>query len=252
MTDGIVELALEAAWRAGRFTLAHFQSGVEVEIKEDASPVTVADRGAERLMREMIHAAHPTDGIVGEEYGTERPQAPRRWILDPIDGTRAFVHGVPLYGVLLGVEEAGELIVGVAHFPALQETVWARKGHGCFWNGRRARVSEVARIEDALVCTSDAEDMRGPQGAGWDRLRARAKDVRTWGDAYGYALVATGRAEAMLDARFSVWDAAAVKPIIEEAGGVFTDWAGAPTHEGGSGVATNAALAAAVRAELTG
>lgn len=252
MSDSTIELALEAVWRAGRVTLAHFQSGVAVETKEDASPVTVADREAERVMREMIQRAYPADGILGEEYGTEREGAARRWILDPIDGTRAFIHGVPLYGVLLALEEAGEILLGVAHFPALQETVWAQRGQGCFWNGRRARVSEKRQLHEALVCTSDAERMSPSQRDGWDRLRGQVEDVRTWGDAYGYALVATGRAEAMMDASFSLWDAAAVRPLIEEAGGVFTDWQGTPTHQGGSGVATNAALASSVRAALAG
>lgn len=244
----ILELALDAVWQAGRITLSHFQTGVQVERKEDDSPVTVADREAERKMRELIAARYPEDGILGEEHGEERPSAERRWILDPIDGTKSFVHGVPLFGVLLGVEEAGELCLGVAHFPALQETVWAVKGYGCHWNGRRVEVSKVDRLEEALVLTSDAEDMvREGKGERWDELRRRARLVRTWGDAYGYALVATGRAEAMLDAKFSLWDAAAVRPIIEEAGGVFTSWEGEPSHEAGSGVGTNAALAEELR-----
>lgn len=249
----ILERALDAVWQAGKVTLSHFQTGVRVERKEDESPVTVADREAERTMRALIAERFPKDGILGEEFGEERPSAPRRWILDPIDGTKSFVHGVPLYGVLLAVEEAGDVRLGVAHFPALQETVWAVKGQGCHWNGRKVEVSSVDRLEEALVLTSDAEDMiREGKGARWDELRGRARLTRTWGDAYGYALVATGRAEAMLDARFSVWDAAAVRPIIEEAGGVFTDWEGNATHLGGSGVGTNAALAEEVRRVLGG
>lgn len=244
----ILELALDAVWQAGRLTLSHFQTGVRVERKEDESPVTVADREAEKIMRSLIAARFPQDGIVGEEFGEERPTAPRRWILDPIDGTKSFIHGVPLYGVLLAVEEAGEVLLGVAHFPALQETVWAAKGHGCHWNGRRVQVSKEDRMEEALVLTSDAEEMEGEgKGSDWDELRKRARLVRTWGDAYGYAMVATGRAEVMLDARFALWDAAAVRPIVEEAGGVFTDWQGEPSHLNGSGVGTNAALADAVR-----
>jgi histidinol phosphatase-like enzyme (inositol monophosphatase family) len=249
----ILELALDAVWRAGKVTLSHFQTGVRVEKKEDESPVTIADREAEKTMRSVIEARFPNDGIVGEEFGEERPSAPRRWILDPIDGTKSFIHGVPLYGVLLAVEEAGEVRVGVAHFPALQETIWAAKGLGCHLNGRRVRVSDVRRLDEALVLTSDAEDIeRSEKAEGWNRLRKAARLVRTWGDAYGYALVASGRAEVMLDARFSLWDAAAVRPIIEEAGGVFSDWQGNVTHQNGSGVATNAALADAVRQLLVG
>ena len=138
------------------------------------------------------------------------------------------------------------------HFPALGETVWAARGEGCWWDGRRASVSDVAKLEDALVVTSDAESHAAEgRGAGWDRLRADAGLVRTWGDCYGYALVATGRAEAMLDPILSVWDAAAVRPVIEEAGGVFTDWTGEATHTAGHAVATNAALADEVRRRLT-
>lgn len=249
----ILELALDAVWRAGKVTLSHFQTGVRVEKKEDESPVTIADREAEKTMRSVIEARFPNDGIVGEEFGEERPSAPRRWILDPIHGTKSFIHGVPLYGVLLAVEEAGEVRVGVAHFPALQETIWAAKGLGCHLNGRRVRVSDVRRLDEALVLTSDAEDIeRSEKAEGWNRLRKAARLVRTWGDAYGYALVASGRAEVMLDARFSLWDAAAVRPIIEEAGGVFSDWQGNVTHQNGSGVATNAALADAVRQLLVG
>lgn len=249
----ILETALDAVWEAGRVTLAHFGKGVPVERKADASPVTVADREAERAMRARIAARFPSDGILGEEDGEERPGAARRWILDPIDGTQSFVHGVPLYGVLLAVEEAGEVVLGVAHFPALGGTIWAAKGQGCHANGRRVEVSRVDRLEEALVLTSDAEQMlREGKGAAWDALREQARLVRTWGDAYGYALVATGRAEVMLDAKFSVWDAAAVKPIVEEAGGVFTDWEGRADHTTGSGVATNAALADAVRRILAG
>lgn len=244
----VLELALEAVWKAGKVTLTYFQTGVKVEQKEDKTPVTVADREAERVMRELIASRFPDDGLLGEEFGEEHPSAPRRWILDPIDGTRAFVHGVPLYGVLLAVEEAGELQVGVAHFPALQETLWAVRGHGCHLNGRRVQVSDVGRLDEALVLTSDAEAFEDAGKAeGWNRLRKAARVVRTWGDAYGYSLVASGRAEVMLDAQFSVWDAAAVRIIVEEAGGVFTDWEGRPSHGSGSGVATNAALAEAVR-----
>lgn len=253
MSSAELDLALQAVWHAGQTTLAHFQTGVAVETKDDASPVTVADREAERVMRDHIARRFPDDGILGEEFGEDRQGAARRWILDPIDGTRSFVHGVPLFGVLLALEEEGDVRLGVAHFPALRETVWAEKGQGCFFNGRRARVSGVDRLDRALVCTSDAELMRRTgREAGWDALRMGVKDVRTWGDAYGYALVATGRSEVMVDAEFSIWDAAAVRPLIEEAGGVFTDWEGKPSHTSENAIATNAALAEAVRRTLRG
>ncbi len=245
------EFAVELAWRAGRITLAHFQSGVATEVKADASPVTVADREAERLCRAAIERRYPEDGILGEEFGETRPEAPRRWILDPIDGTRSFVRGVPLYGVMIALEEGGEVGVGVLHFPALGETVSAARGLGCWWNGRRARVSDVSRVEDALILTTDAERLpRNELGEAWDRLRFRAGLVRTWGDCYGHALVATGRAEAMIDPVMKPWDAAALLPIVAEAGGVATDLAGRRTHTGGSVVSTNQGVADEVRALL--
>ena len=247
-----LEFALETAWKAGRATLAHFQTGVAAETKPDLSPVTIADRAAEALCRKLIEARYPGDGILGEELGETRPGGRRRWIIDPIDGTRSFLHGVPLYSVLLALEEDGEPVLGVIHLPALNETVWAARGAGCWWDGRRALVSDVDRLEDATVLTSEG---RFPDDTGWlawRRLASRAANARTWGDAYGYALVATGRAEAMLDPHLSIWDAAPLRPIIEEAGGVFTDWGGTPTHLGASAIATNAALARTVRQLVTG
>ncbi|MGH7507449.1 MAG: histidinol-phosphatase [Longimicrobiales bacterium] len=256
MTNGslrdLLEFATEVAWRAGRVTLAHYQTGVVAETKPDASPVTVADRAAERLARDLIETRFPHDGMVGEELGTVRPGADRRWIIDPIDGTRSYARGVPLYGVLVALEDEGDAVVGVIHFPALGETVSAAHGLGCWWNGRRALVSETMRLDDALVVTTDAERIENEGRArGWNRLRARAGTCRTWGDCYGYALVATGRAEAMLDPIVSIWDTAAIAPIITEAGGIITDWNGENDYRKGSLVATNAALAREVRQLLT-
>ncbi len=243
--DTLLEFAVDAAWRTGRVTLAHFQTGIAAETKPDLSPVTVADREAERTARALIEARYPRHGILGEELGETRPEASLRWIVDPIDGTRSFVRGVPLYGVLLALEEDGDAVLGVIHFPALGESVYAARGVGCFWDGRRALVSSVDRLEDALVLTTDARLDPGDEAwaGAWRRLAGRAATARTWGDCYGHALVATGRAEAMLDPVLASWDAAALRPIVEEAGGVFMDRTGAATHTGGSGISTNAALA---------
>ena len=249
----LLELAVTVAWRAGRVTLAHFQTGVTAELKADQSFVTIADRESERVARELIEARFPHDGILGEEFGETRSGARRRWVLDPIDGTNSFVRGVPLYGVLVGVEEEGAAIAGVLHFPALGETVCAALGEGCWWNGRRALVSDCNKLDAAVALTSDAENIeRHGRGEGWNRLRSRARFTRTWGDCYGYALVATGRAEIMVDPIVSTWDTAAVRPVIQEAGGVFTDWNGAASHTSGHAIATNAALASEVRALLGG
>jgi histidinol-phosphatase len=249
--SNLLEFAVDVAQQAGRHALSHFRTGIATETKADDSPVTSADRGAERIARDLIEARFPEDGIVGEEFGTVREGARRRWILDPIDGTRSFIHGVPFFGALLALEEAGDVIVGVIDFPALQETVWAAVGEGCWCNGARARVSSVAQLDKALVlCTSyEAMDLHGRE-AEWRRVSRAAGVARTWGDCYGHALVATGRAEAMFDSKMAVWDSAALKPVIEEAGGVFTDWEGNPTHLGDSAISTNAALDREIRSLL--
>ncbi len=249
----LLEFAVEVAWRAGRSAFAHYQTGMTAETKPDASPVTIADRTAELLARELIENRFPDDGIVGEEFGEVRDGAARRWILDPIDGTRTFVRGVPLFGCLLALEENHEPVIGVMYFPALEETVYAARGEGAWWNGRRAHVSGESNLQAALLLTTDIDSIeRAGYGTGFQRLRESAGMLRTWGDCYGHALVATGRAEIMLDPVMSVWDAAALKPIVEEAGGVFTSWQGEATHTGGSAVSTNAALASAVAALLNG
>lgn len=249
----VLDFAVEVAWRAGRATLAHYQTGIAAEAKPDDSPVTEADRSAERIARRLISARHPADAILGEEGGETHAGADRRWIIDPIDGTRTFVRGVPFYGVLIALEYDADAVLGVMHFPALNETVYAGRGLGCWWNGRRALVSDETRLSRALITTTDIENIEDEHRAGgWNALRGAAGLTRTWGDCYGYALVATGRAEAMLDPVLSLWDAAALAPIIEEAGGVFTDWDGAPGYRAKSGVATNAALATEVRRILRG
>ncbi|HSJ24209.1 MAG TPA: inositol monophosphatase family protein [Longimicrobiales bacterium] len=243
-----LDFAVEVAWRAGRATIGHYQTGIGAEAKADASPVTEADRAAERVARQLIGDRFPADAVLGEEDGESGAGAARRWIIDPIDGTRTFIRGVPFFGVLLALETDDRAVLGVMHFPALDETVYAARGLGCWWNGRRARVSQTSRIEDALIVTTDVANIhRAGLGAGWDRLAAQAGLCRTWGDCYGYALVATGRAEAMLDPVLAVWDAAALSPIIEEAGGVYSTWPGAGGGEHGSAVGSNAALADLIR-----
>jgi histidinol phosphatase-like enzyme (inositol monophosphatase family) len=224
---------------------------VAVERKADGSPVTIADREAEQAAREWLERSFPDDGVVGEELGALRPEARRRWLLDPIDGTKTFIRGVPLWGSMVAVVEDDTVLAGAIHYPALGELVTAAPGAGCWWNGLRCAVSRATDLAASTVLTTD-ERCAGDRArrAAWTRLADRAGLARSWGDCYGYLLVATGRAEAMLDPVLSPWDSAALLPIIEEAGGVFTDWNGVRAPFGGSAVATNAGLSAAVRSIL--
>lgn len=239
----LLAFALDAAWQAGRSTLAHFQTGIQAERKADDSPVTLADREAEGLLRDLITAAWPGHAIVGEEFGQTPGSGDYTWIIDPIDGTKSFVSGVPLYAVLLALVQDREPVLGVMYFPGLDEMIYASRGDGCYWNGRPARVSTVADMADAVLLASELSSLqRGPQAAAWRDLVDATYIQRTWGDAYGYALVCTGRAEIMLDPQMALWDCGPLQVIIEEAGGVFTDWSGTPTIYGGSAVATNGLL----------
>ena len=242
-TQAFLDFATDAAWQAGQLTLAHFQTGVTVEQKADESPVTIADRSAEELLRRLIESRFPDHAIIGEEFGETDRDSTYRWMLDPIDGTRSFIRGVPLYGVLIGLEIAGESVVGVAHFPGLGEMIAAAKAQGCWWNGRPARVSSVSGLDEALVVYSDCADFAVyDRSEAWARLQKATHTQRGWGDCYGHCLVATGRAEVMLDPILSVWDCAALLPVLQEAGGTFTDWNGEVTIYNGNGFATNGLL----------
>jgi histidinol phosphatase-like enzyme (inositol monophosphatase family) len=247
LTD-LLDFAQELAWQAGRLTLSYFGTGVTPELKADQSPVTIADRQAEQRLRALIQARFPEHGMLGEEYGEHNPGARYRWILDPIDGTKSFVQGVPLYGVLIGLERDGQAVLGVCYLPALNEMVAAAQGHGCTLNGRRAQVSSVAQLDQAVLLCSDAESFAAEgRAASFDALRRRVRFTRSWGDCYGHILVATGRAEIMLDPIMNAWDCAPLLPILQEAGGTFTDWRGTPTIHGGSAISTNGLLLDAVQ-----
>ena len=248
----LLSVATDAAYLAGRRTLAWFNAEVAVDTKSDNTPVTCADREAEQAIRERIGRFFPDHSILGEETGEHRRGNPDyKWVIDPIDGTKSFIHGVPMYGVLIGVEVRGRPSVGVVYLPATDELIAAADGLGCTWNGRRARVSDVSRIEDATLNTSSIIASLNRSDA-YETLMRRVKLNRGWGDCYGYVLVATGRAEIMLDPLMNPWDAAAVQPIIEEAGGAFCAWDGAATIYGGSALAVPAPLRDAVLAALSG
>lgn len=249
----LLQAVAELTRTVSAVALGHFRTQLAVETKPDGSPVTIADRSAEAAARAWIERRFPADGILGEELGSVRAGAWRRWIIDPIDGTKSFVRGVPLWGTLVGVVEGDEVIAGGVACPAAgaAESVVAALGEGCWWDGSRCAVSAVSALDWATVLTTD-ERFAGNvlRRDGWRLLADRAAVARTWGDCYGYLLVATGRAEAMLDANVAAWDVAALGPVIEEAGGVFTDWEGRRGGIGRSAVATNAALAIVVRDAL--
>lgn len=246
--DSLLQAVRECADLAGAFAVKHYRTNVAVEWKRDGSPVTIADRGAEHAAREWIRARFPADGILGEEFGEQTGTSGRRWVIDPIDGTKSFVRGVPLWGSLVAVLEGEEAIAGAACFPAVGETVAAANGCGCWHDGIRAHVSTVAELSAATILISDARRFSSPaRRAGWEQLVASVAACQTWGDAFGYLMVATGRAEVMVDAVINAWDIACFLPIIAEAGGVFTDLQGRTTAFGGNSIATNAALAAESR-----
>jgi histidinol phosphatase-like enzyme (inositol monophosphatase family) len=250
--DRRVAPAADLARLTGDIALGHYRSNLTVETKADGSPVTAADRAAEQAARDWVRRYFPDDGILGEEFGEERTGARRRWVIDPIDGTKSFVRGTPLWGSLVALCEGETVLAGAAYFPAVGELIAAAPGAGCWWNGSRCAVSAVASLEQATVLTTDERFHERPtRRAGWQRLASSAAVSRSWGDCFGYLLVATGRAEAMCDPVMSPWDSAALHPIIREAGGVFTDWDGRDTALGGSAIATNRVLATTVRSYLT-
>jgi histidinol-phosphatase len=221
-----LKFAIEAVRQAGDSTLDIFRNGAEFDLKQDSSPVTLADTHAEQLLRASITQQFPNEAILGEEQGATG-QGNNRWIIDPIDGTKSFIAGVPLYATLLSFEENGEPILGVCYFPALKEMLYAERGSGTFFNGKSVHVSQRSAISGSiLACGGPKSMVQHGRWEAFDRMSAIALTTRTWSDAYGHALVATGRADAMIDPIVSRWDVSPMKIIVEEAGGRFTDFRG--------------------------
>ena len=244
-----LQLAIEIARQAGELTLQYFQQdNYRIEHKADHSPVTIADQQAEQLLREKIAASFPDDGIVGEEYGEQQGTSDYCWVLDPIDGTKSFISGVPLYGTLVGVVHQQESVIGVIFMPALNEMVYAATDQGA-WHvladgpPKPAHVSTTDSLPEATLVTTQLDSFAERRAMdAFHALEKQARIARTWGDCYGYLLVATGRAEVMVDPVMNLWDAAAVQPVMLEAGGSFTDWQGNPTIQHGEGIGTNGQL----------
>ncbi len=236
----LIEQAVEWARQAGQMSLRWFGAAeLKVERKGDGTPVTEADRAVERFLREEIRRAHPADGVVGEEEAAQPSTSGRVWIIDPIDGTKAFSRGVPLYANLLALDDEHGSAVGVVNVPALGEMVWAGRGRGCYHNGSPAQVRDQATLSGAYLSTSGYE--------AWDEatlmhVKGAGVALRTWGDGYGYLLVATGQIDAMVDPSAERYDLAPMPVILAEAGGCFSDFSGGGAASGGSGVATNGHL----------
>ena len=229
---------MELAARSGQFIRPFFGDlALAIDTKSDASPVTAADRGAEELMRRMIAQRFPEHGIVGEEFGSERDDAEFVWVLDPIDGTKAFITGVPLWGTLIALVHRGTPILGCIHQPVLQQLMIG-DGTVTHLNGKPVRCRATTRIEDATLLTSDPlNPAKYQNGAAYDALAQRAKLVRTWADCYGYLLVASGWADICIDPIMNPWDIAALVPILRGAGGTISDWRGGAAYPAESTVA---------------
>ena len=230
----LLEEAVGWARAAGELTLAWFRSAeLGVDRKGDGSPVTAADKAAERFLREAISAAYPDDSIRGEEEDDVVGTSGRCWVIDPIDGTKAFTHGVGLYSNLLYLEDEHGPAIGIINLPALGETVYAGRGLGCFLNGQTCSVSDREKVTGSYLSTTWFAEWSQEQFA---NVADAQLQLRTWGDAYGYALVASGRIEAMYDPALAWWDIAALLVVIPEAGGTITSATGGPAEvpvEGG-------------------
>lgn len=239
-----LDFTSELAYRAGRITLGYFNAGVRPDYKPDDTPVTAADRAAEIFIRGELEKNYPTHAILGEEFGETGGQTgSMRWIIDPIDGTKSFMRGVPLYAVLIGLEIDGVVQVGAAYYPGTDEMLCAADGEGAWWNGRRAHVSDVSSMERAWVCFTNVRNMgKYGRAEAWERVNTSAYAARGWGDAYGYLAVATGRAEAMLDPIMATWDCGPFPVIFKEAGGYFGSWDGRSGHLHKEALACNSAL----------
>ncbi len=249
----IRRLAERFAEEAGEITLRHFGRGIAVEEKADMSPVTVADRAAEQFIRDRVAASFPDDAIHGEEFAPTPGTSGRRWIIDPIDGTKSFIRGVPLYGTMIGIEEDGEFVAGAMRFPATRQTISAHRGGGCTLDGKPCRVSGTNRLADAFFTTTSLEHWVEELGAeSIARVVGATKLQRTWGDCYGYLLLASGHVDIMMDPVLNLHDFAALIPIVEEAGGRVTALDGTPPPGGGGLVASNGLLHDEILAVLRG
>jgi histidinol phosphatase-like enzyme (inositol monophosphatase family) len=252
-----LDFALQIAADAAELILEYYGAdNIGLETKSDDSPVTLADRGAEELMRQAIAEKFPDDAILGEEFGETAGTSGYRWVLDPIDGTKSFVHAVPLFGTLIGVEYEGQSVIGVIHMPALGETAYAAKGEGAWFRRmsgapKKMCVSTTSSLSEAMFSSTSATDFKAAGRSHlYENIVASSKVVRGWGDCYAHLLLARGDVDFVVEPTLNPWDCCAIIPIIEEAGGKATDFKGEVTAHGGNIVATNGALHEQVTALL--
>ncbi len=239
----MLEFATEIAFQAGQLTLAYFQTGTQPDFKADDSPVTIADKKAEELIRARIEKAYPSHGILGEEFGESNKASSHRWIIDPIDGTKAFMKGVPLYAVLIGLEIDGRIEAGVSYFPGTGDMVYAASHEGCYWNGRRAYVSDTKTLDRAYFAHTDIGAFaKYGRGEALERILKSTYHRVGWSDAYGHMLVATGRVDIMIDPIMNAWDCGPFPVLLREAGGYFGDLSGKETIYGNEALSTTKTL----------
>ena len=236
--EELTGIARRAAAIAGEVVMPLYEQRLTVELKADGTPVTEADRRAEEAMRELFARETPAFGVLGEELGESTGDGRHRWVVDPIDGTKTFIHHVPLFGTLVALERDGVPVLGVVACHAVGETAWAARGGGAFLNGERTRVSETASLGESTVLTTGPGSLQRRSPNGFERLVGEAGLLRSWGDCYGYLAVVAGRAEAMIDPVVNPWDIAPFGVIVEEAGGRLTTWSG-KSGTGEDAVATN-------------
>jgi len=250
--DRRLQVAIEAARAGGEVALRYFRGALEVERKADSSPVTVADREAERAMSEVLRGAYPEFGVLGEEYGASGSDK-SRWIVDPIDGTKSFVRGIPFFASLVALEEDGEVTTGAVYAPALGELLYAQKGGGAFDDNGPLRVSAIPDLDQAMMVHGGLVHLQDlGHWPAFTELTRRSARQRGYGDYFGYTFIARGQAEFVVDVDLKPWDMAALKVIIEEAGGRFTDFNGRSTIYGGSALASNGRVHDSVLAVLGG
>ncbi len=244
MASRELSFALDVCRQAGEVALRHLQQGVTAQMKADETPVTVADQECERLIRESLARTFPSDDVLGEEEGASNTSAAlRKWIIDPIDGTYNYMRGIPIFATLLALEQSGEVVLGVVHAPALNETYWAERGGGAYKNGDRIHASGVQELASAQL--NFGTPKRILQAGYWEsfsELVTLTYRQRGFGDYLGFAHVFDGRAEAMIEIGVKPWDLAPMKIIAQESGGLFSDLDGGSSIYKGDCLVSNAAV----------